>query len=256
VDRLSPPPPPAELWCGVVALCTWTSDLNFMTIHGKSRFPGLFIWTREGKRVPVKVPDGCLLVQAGKQFEYMTAGHVLAGHHEVRVTLGSSGWPCGGWGGGGALAGCFCSCLFFPGLGPHSRIGAPRAPGGWLLVHRASRKHSHNTHTAHTPSTPPQCPVRIPLPGGQVIVAPETVAAIARASEAGRSLWRVSSTLFYHVNSDQSIAPVGAFASAPGAEAFPALEAGEQVRLELEHIKLGGPAARLAETAGAGTASA
>jgi isopenicillin N synthase-like dioxygenase len=58
-----------------------------MTIHGKSRFPGLFIWTREGKRVPVKVPDGCLLVQAGKQFEYLTAGHVLAGFHEVRPSV-------------------------------------------------------------------------------------------------------------------------------------------------------------------------
>ena len=42
-------------------------DLNVMTIHGKSRFPGLFIWLRDGTRVPVKVPDGCLLLQAGKQ---------------------------------------------------------------------------------------------------------------------------------------------------------------------------------------------
>ena len=38
-------------------------DLNFMTIHGKSRFPGLFVWTNEGKKMSVKVPDGCLLVQ-------------------------------------------------------------------------------------------------------------------------------------------------------------------------------------------------
>lgn len=42
-------------------------DLNVMTIHGKSRFPGLFIWLRDGTRVPVKVPDGCLLLQVGKQ---------------------------------------------------------------------------------------------------------------------------------------------------------------------------------------------
>jgi isopenicillin N synthase-like dioxygenase len=46
-------------------------DLNFLTIHGKSRYPGLFIWTREGKKSLVKVPDGCLLVQAGKQLEYV-----------------------------------------------------------------------------------------------------------------------------------------------------------------------------------------
>ena len=38
-------------------------DLNFLTIHGKSRYPGLFIWTRQGKRLTVAVPDGCLLVQ-------------------------------------------------------------------------------------------------------------------------------------------------------------------------------------------------
>ena len=37
-------------------------DLNFLTIHGKSKFPGLFIWLRTGERLPVKIPDGCLLV--------------------------------------------------------------------------------------------------------------------------------------------------------------------------------------------------
>jgi len=61
-------------------------DLNLMTIHGKSRFPGLYIWTRDGQRVPVRVPDGCLFLQAGKQFEHLTAGHVLAGFHEVVIS--------------------------------------------------------------------------------------------------------------------------------------------------------------------------
>lgn len=42
-------------------------DLNFLTIHGRSRFPGLFIWLKDGRKVPVKVPEGCLLLQAGKQ---------------------------------------------------------------------------------------------------------------------------------------------------------------------------------------------
>lgn len=36
----------------------------------------------------MSVPDGCLLVQAGKQLERLTGGHVLAGFHEVRLTLG------------------------------------------------------------------------------------------------------------------------------------------------------------------------
>jgi isopenicillin N synthase-like dioxygenase len=44
-------------------LAGFHNDLNFMTIHGKSRFPGLFIWTREGKKMSVSIPDGSLLVQ-------------------------------------------------------------------------------------------------------------------------------------------------------------------------------------------------
>eukprot|EP00003_Mantamonas_plastica_P012491 TRINITY_DN2240_c0_g1_i1.p2 TRINITY_DN2240_c0_g1~~TRINITY_DN2240_c0_g1_i1.p2 ORF type:complete len:301 (-),score=107.88 TRINITY_DN2240_c0_g1_i1:169-1071(-) len=61
-------------------------DLNFLTCHGKSRFPGLLAWTREKKRFPVVVPDGCLLLQAGIQLEYLTGGHVQAGYHEVVFT--------------------------------------------------------------------------------------------------------------------------------------------------------------------------
>mmetsp|Transcript_4660 Transcript_4660/g.7017 ORF Transcript_4660/g.7017 Transcript_4660/m.7017 type:complete len:364 (-) Transcript_4660:26-1117(-) len=58
-------------------------DLNFITIHGKSRFPGLSVWTRNNKKISVSVPDGCLLLQAGKQFENLTGGYVMAGFHEV-----------------------------------------------------------------------------------------------------------------------------------------------------------------------------
>lgn len=61
-------------------------DLNLLTIHGKSRFPGLYIWLRDGRKIRVKVPDGCLLVQAGKQMEYLTGGSILAGFHEVVVS--------------------------------------------------------------------------------------------------------------------------------------------------------------------------
>lgn len=42
-------------------------DINFLTIHYKSRFPALSIWLRNGEKVEVKVPDKCLLIQAGKQ---------------------------------------------------------------------------------------------------------------------------------------------------------------------------------------------
>ncbi|GJQ09030.1 hypothetical protein GpartN1_g5334.t1 [Galdieria partita] len=61
-------------------------DLNFLTLHGKARYPGLFIWTREGIRIPCKVPDGCLLVQVGAQLEYLTAGYLEKGFHEVVIT--------------------------------------------------------------------------------------------------------------------------------------------------------------------------
>lgn len=61
-------------------------DLNFLTIHGRSRFPGLNIWLRNGQRVEVKVPVGCLLIQTGKQIEWLTAGDCIAGMHEVVVT--------------------------------------------------------------------------------------------------------------------------------------------------------------------------
>ncbi|KAK1259018.1 hypothetical protein QJS04_geneDACA010356 [Acorus gramineus] len=61
-------------------------DLNFLTIHGRSRFPGLNIWLRNGQKVEVKVPIGCLLIQTGKELEWLTAGECLAGMHEVVVT--------------------------------------------------------------------------------------------------------------------------------------------------------------------------
>jgi len=40
----------------------WHYDISFMTIHGKSRYPGLFVWTRDWKKKAVKIPNGCLLV--------------------------------------------------------------------------------------------------------------------------------------------------------------------------------------------------
>lgn len=61
-------------------------DLNFITIHGKSRFPGLFIWKRDKTKMACKIPDGCLLMQAGIMFEWITGGYVLAGFHEVIYT--------------------------------------------------------------------------------------------------------------------------------------------------------------------------
>lgn len=68
-------------------LAGFHTDLNFLTIHGRSRFPGLHIWARNtGNRIPVKIPPGnYLLVQAGKQIEHITGGLIKAGYHEVVI---------------------------------------------------------------------------------------------------------------------------------------------------------------------------
>lgn len=69
-------------------LAGFHTDLNFLTIHGRSRYPGLNIWARNtGKRIPVKFPPTgrYLLVQAGKQLEHITGGLIKAGYHEVVV---------------------------------------------------------------------------------------------------------------------------------------------------------------------------
>ncbi|KAL7746718.1 hypothetical protein RI367_007880 [Sorochytrium milnesiophthora] len=131
-------------------------DVSFMTIHGKSRFPGLHIWARNtGAKMAVSVPDNCLIVQAGRELEVATGGAILAGYHEV-------------------------------------------------------------------------------------IVSPATVAAYERAKAEGRSAWRVSSTLFFHLRSDVVLGPLGPYSTPESRADYPAMECGERVRQELERIKLVG----------------
>jgi hypothetical protein len=150
-------------------------DLNFLTIHGKSRYPGLYIWTRSGKREAVRVPDGCLLVQAGKQMEWLTGGEVLAGFHEVIVSDATlevrapRSETCGVNGShdssrhskrlarkvarsGASRAPCSCtlhptrSCIRSPSMGSPNRprtlacARASRSPPSWLLSSCARRR--------------------------------------------------------------------------------------------------------------------
>lgn len=61
-------------------------DISFLTVHGKSKYPGLFVWFRDGQKAEIKIPDGCFFVQAAKQLEILTGGYVFAGMHEVIVT--------------------------------------------------------------------------------------------------------------------------------------------------------------------------
>ena len=61
-------------------------DFCMLTIHGKSNYPGLFIWLRDGTKLPVVLDDGYLLIQSGKELEIFTGGLIKAGLHEVVIT--------------------------------------------------------------------------------------------------------------------------------------------------------------------------
>jgi isopenicillin N synthase-like dioxygenase len=67
-------------------LAGFHQDLNFLTFHGKSRFAGLFVWLRDGTKMPVVVPNGCILAQAGMELEHLTGGYIKAGYHEVIIS--------------------------------------------------------------------------------------------------------------------------------------------------------------------------
>lgn len=147
---------------------------------GKSRFPGLHIWTAQGKKLLVKVRDGCLLVQAGKQFEWLTGGHVKAGFHEVVVVPET-------------LTVCYC-CL----------------PYTHLVGHAFCFPFSHVCN----------------------------VQDMDRQRQQGRPLWRISSTLFSHIASDQVLQPLGKFKASPFVANYPQIQAGKQVEEELKFISL------------------
>ena len=61
-------------------------DFCLMTIHGKSNYPGLFIWLNDGTKLPVVLDDGYLLIQSGLELEIFTGGVIKAGLHEVILT--------------------------------------------------------------------------------------------------------------------------------------------------------------------------
>ena len=63
------------------------------------------LFTYNGTTSGVRVPDGCLLLQAGMQLEYLTAGTIEAGMHEVLATPEALERVAASRGGGGAGAG-------------------------------------------------------------------------------------------------------------------------------------------------------
>jgi hypothetical protein len=79
----------------------------------------------------------------------------------------------------------------------------------------------------------------------EVLFTPQTAAALDEARRAGRSTWRVSSTLFAHIASDKVLQPLGHFAAAADANAYPPMPAGAYVEAELSVINLRGGDVRL-----------
>ena len=75
----------------------------------------------------------------------------------------------------------------------------------------------------------------------QVICTEGTQAAVRAARAAGRSTWRISSTVFGHVQSDQILRPLGHFAKSPTAADYASVAAGTFVQHELEAINLKKP---------------
>ena len=128
-------------------------DLSFISIHGKSRFPGLYIWLRDGTKLQIKVPEGCLLLQAAKQLEHQTGGQIFAGFHEV-------------------------------------------------------------------------------------VVNEDTLIAIEKAKKEGRSLWRVSSTMFSSIRYDEMLQPELLFANEESLKAYPPILTYKHVQEELKAIGL------------------
>ncbi len=78
------------------ALAVFHQDIDFLSIHLGEARGGLFVYDATGKRCEVTVPDGCFLVQSGRQLSLKLRSMVRtgeidhepieAGWHEVSVT--------------------------------------------------------------------------------------------------------------------------------------------------------------------------
>jgi hypothetical protein len=73
----------------------------------------------------------------------------------------------------------------------------------------------------------------------EVVVSEATQKVIEQRKSEGKSLWRVSSTLFSHTSSDETLEPLGHFATPEAMAKYPPILAGNQVLNELSHIELG-----------------
>lgn len=70
----------------------------------------------------------------------------------------------------------------------------------------------------------------------EVVVTPSTRAVIEKRQHEGQSLWRVSSTLFSHMMSDQLLEPLAQYATEEAVAAYPPVLAGQQVCILLANL--------------------
>lgn len=72
----------------------------------------------------------------------------------------------------------------------------------------------------------------------EVVVSEGTLAAVKEAENSDRSTWRVSSTLFAHIASDEDLSPIGKFKTQESLKLYPSILAGDQVANQLKKINL------------------
>lgn len=72
----------------------------------------------------------------------------------------------------------------------------------------------------------------------QVAVSEATIETMRKRKEAGQSLWRISSTCFGHVASDQVLRPLGKFDTDEARGQYPPITAGDMMQEELKAINL------------------
>jgi hypothetical protein len=132
----------------------------------------------------VAVPDGCLLVQAGKQMEWLTGGAILGAFLLDTFTFS-------------------IRCIY-------------------QLISPICQHHIAGYH--------------------EVVVTSKTLEAVELAKKEQRSCWRVSSTLFHHIASDQVLRPLGPYATPEALKKYPPIDCGAYVAKELALISLTGTA--------------
>jgi hypothetical protein len=183
-----------------------------------------------GSQLAPSVPAGHILLQAGLQLEWLTAGLVSAGMHEVVVTEQTVS----------AVQRTLSQRTLSQRTLSQRTVGAGTAAAGGSAAASLGAQAAGHTTAGNGTTT------------GN---APSAAAAEHAPSAAERppSLWRVSSTLFAHVHSERTLKPllthVPARLAAARAEAghaplelrpdaYPAVTAGEQVVAELKGIAL------------------